>query len=410
MSLTSDALFTYLREIFYARTGAELDVDMLEEDYVPIGQGLMYFAQCLAEYYMFANALSKGDLSAKSPPPENELAAPLKSLHASLKHLTWQTQQVSKGDYKQRVDFMGEFADAFNTMVGQLSDRQKKLEDEIAIGKKHEQALEQSNLLLNNLTHYIPQQIFVISVDDHEVLLYNDMAEAETKADPGYIEKLVELLPDAYKTIGAHHFEVKLYQGEEERYLDVSTYTIQWNDKNAAALIISDVSVEKKQLRELEGHAYRDDMTGMFNRFYGMLSLNGWLSERRKFSLIFVDMDNLKYINDVYGHSEGDSYINSVARHLSAFSHDAMVCRVGGDEFMLMAPNLGAEETLERMNEIQREIQNDEYLKDKAYYYSVSYGIVCVDEKNELSSSAVLSLADERMYEQKRTRKKERRI
>jgi signal transduction histidine kinase len=70
-----------------------------------------------------AKSLSKGDLTGKLPPPDNELASPLKSLHASLKHLTWQAQQIAQGDYQQRVSFMGDFAAAFNTMAVQLEER-----------------------------------------------------------------------------------------------------------------------------------------------------------------------------------------------------------------------------------------------------------------------------------------------
>ena len=127
MSTTSDLLFAYLREIFYASPNARLDIEKLEDDFVLFAKGLMFFAHCYSQYNDFAHALAKGDLSVSPPPPENELAAPLKSLHANLKHLSWQSQQVAKGDYKQRVDFMGEFADAFNTMVEQLDDRQRKL-------------------------------------------------------------------------------------------------------------------------------------------------------------------------------------------------------------------------------------------------------------------------------------------
>jgi len=298
MSVTSDILFTYLREMFYAKPSAELDITKLEEDYVMLGKGLMYIAHCLAQYYEFANALAKGDLSIQAPPPENELASPLKSLHASLKHVTWQSQQVAKGDYKQRVDFMGEFADAFNTMVEQLADRQYKLENEINVSQKHAQALEH--------------------------------------------------------------------------------------------------------------HAYRDALTGVYNRFFGMMTLNEWVDEKKQFALIFVDMDNLKYVNDKHGHQDGDIYIINVANHLREFSQDTVLCRVGGDEFMLLIPSVDGDAVRNRMEELQKEIQSDKYLEGKDYYYSISYGIVHVDENNDLTSSNILSIADERMYEHKRARKKER--
>jgi len=400
-------LFAFLRDLFYFKPNAELDVEKLESDYVLFGKALVYFAHCLSQYNNFAKALAKGDLSIDLPPSANEVAAPLKSLHASLKHLTWQSKQVAKGDYKQHVDFMGEFSEAFNTMIEQLAERQLKLEEEIKISQRHSNALEQINLLLSSLTDYIPQQIFVISADNNRVLLINNMANAEIKKDPDYLKKLLELLP---KHNGNHvnHFDILLNQDGTERYLAINSYHIEWHEKNATALVINDNSTEKKQIKQLENYAYYDSMTHVYNRFYGMLTLNEWLDNKNEFALIFVDMDRLKYINDKFGHSDGDRYIINVVKNLCTFSKNATVCRIGGDEFMLLIQNISEKAAHARMEEIQFAIQNDEDLKDKSYTYSISYGIIAVEENNELSSSNILSIADERMYEHKRAKKRKR--
>ena len=408
MSVTSDILFGYLRDVFYAVPDADLELDKLEEDYVLFGKGLLYFAHCMAQYNDFANALAKGDLSAVAPPPENELAAPLKTLQANLKHLTWQSQQVAKGDYKQRVDFMGDFADAFNSMVELLADREKKLEDEIEAGRKHAKAMEQSNLLLSKLMRYFPEQIIVVSEGDNEVLLTNDMAKIELEIDPDYFDRLMKLLPEQAPNSGNRYVETQLTRDGTELYLAINAYQIEWREKMATAMIVNDISAEKKQLRELENFAYRDALTHTNNRFYGMLKLNEWLEEKKLFALIFVDLDNLKYINDVHGHPEGDEYIKRVARHLQTYSREAVICRVGGDEYMVLASGAEYDEAFARMNDIQHDIQNDKYLYGKEYFYSISFGIVSVDADNNMTASDVLSLADERMYEHKRARKKDR--
>ena len=407
MSTTPEILFAFLRDLFYFKPNAKLDVEKLEPDYVLFGKALVYFAHCFAQYNNFAKALAKGDLSIDPPPSANEVAAPLKSLHASLKHLTWQSKQVAKGDYKQHVDFMGEFSEAFNTMIEQLAERQLKLEEEVKISQRHSNALEQINLLLSSLMDYIPQQIFVISADNNRVLLLNNMANAEIKKDPDYLKKLLKLLPK-HNGNHANHFDILLNQENTERYLAVNSYHIEWHDKNATALVINDNSTAKKQIKQLENYAYYDSMTNVYNRFYGMLTLNEWLDNKNEFALIFVDMDRLKYINDKFGHSDGDRYIINVVKNLCAFSKDSIICRIGGDEFMLLIPNISEEAAHARMKEIQFAIQNDEDLKDKSYTYSISYGIIAVDENNELSSSNILSIADERMYENKRAKKRKR--
>jgi diguanylate cyclase (GGDEF)-like protein len=409
MSATSDLLFTYLRDVFYGTHSARLELEELDEDFIKLGKGLVYFAQCFHQNNEFASALAKGDLSVMPPPPENELAAPLKSLHASLKHLTWQSKQVALGDYKQHVDFMGEFADAFNTMVEQLADRQQKLEDEIILGQNRAKALEQSNLLLSNLTHYIPQQIFVVAAEKFEILLFNDLAKKEIYKDPDYIYKVMKLLPARQSLSGSYYSEIQLYQDREERYLAVNSYYIEWNEINAVALVINDISAEKRQRKELEDHAYRDSLTHVYNRFYGMLILSDWVDAKRRFALVFVDLDSLKYVNDAHGHNEGDEYIIKVSKHLGVYSTEFIVCRIGGDEFMIIMPDADIEEARNSMLDISNAIENDEYLSGKDYNYSISYGIVAVDERNDEPSSNILSLADERMYEHKRARKKERR-
>ncbi len=69
----------------------------------------------------FAMALCIGDLSRKQDLSGGPIAGSLKALQANLRHLTWQTKQIADGDFSQRVDFMGEFSEAFNTMVERLA-------------------------------------------------------------------------------------------------------------------------------------------------------------------------------------------------------------------------------------------------------------------------------------------------
>ena len=409
MSITSELLFNYLRNIFTFTPQDHLDLDQIEEDYVMLAKGLMLFADSFYESNDFAKSLAKGDLGVVPPPSSNHMAGPLKSLHASLIHLTWQSKQVAKGDYRQRVDFMGEFANSFNTMIEQLAERQQKLEEEVQLSNKHAQAMERGNMLLSNLMYHIPQQIFVVSVDKREILLFNDMAKDEIEKEPDYVDLILEQFPEFDNGSINSNVEVSFGNGDDARYLHVNSYPIEWEKNDAVALIITDVSVEKKQMKKLEVHAFYDALTGLYNRFYGMLTLNDWIIENRQLSLVFIDLDNLKFINDKFGHEEGDKYITTIADYLRSFSDDAVTCRLGGDEFMMLIPNIGFDDTQRGMDEIQFMINNDPYLRDKEYIYSISFGIVEVGEGNNLAPGIILSIADERMYEHKRARKMNRR-
>ncbi|MCL2708676.1 MAG: ATP-binding protein [Defluviitaleaceae bacterium] len=122
----ADTFYNYLSDVIYEPDNAYLDLDGIPEDFRDFGRGLRFFAECVMEAKVLANSLSKGDLTGRLPSSGNEIASPLKSLHASLRHLTWQTQQVAMGDYQQRVNFLGDFSAAFNSMATQLEERRKR--------------------------------------------------------------------------------------------------------------------------------------------------------------------------------------------------------------------------------------------------------------------------------------------
>jgi diguanylate cyclase (GGDEF)-like protein len=415
-------LFNYLRDVMYDPANAVLDIEKLPDDLRDFGSGLLYFTECVRETEALAQALSRGDLAGKLPSRENEIAAPLKSLHASLKHLTWQTQQIAKGDYTQCVAFMGDFSDAFNTMVEQLAERQKKLERKIKQIQKKSKSLKQSNLLLSTLMQYVPQQIIVRNGHTKQVLLMNDIAKKEVNNDTDYLNNILKTISGHKAEDNGHEFEVIYIQGGSVRYFMIKTYFMEWNNTNAEVVVISDISATKNKIEELENHAYKDSVTQLYNRAFGMLTIDSWLHERRNFSLVFADLDGLKYINDEYGHNEGDNYIRNAAKYLKTFpqvscdifpekrsSHlETVVCRIGGDEFMVLASDISYDEAFAVMNEIHQNFIEDEYLKDKNYIYSISFGIAAVNADNKMAASDILSLADERMYENKRMRKKAR--
>ena len=92
----------------------------------------------MEEIHQFINPLARGELSDIKWSSKNFLASPFKELHSRLCHLTWQAKQVANGDYGQRVDFMGEFSEAFNFMIHALERNERLLKEKI---EELEQAL-----------------------------------------------------------------------------------------------------------------------------------------------------------------------------------------------------------------------------------------------------------------------------
>ena len=87
--------------------------------------------------------------------------------------------------------------------------------------------------------------------------------------------------------------------------------------------------------------AFVDDMTGLHNRHYIMPVLERYIEKGIHFCLTFIDLDQLKLANDIYGHSEGDRYIREAAKVIDALPVEKEAARVGGDEFLPHHPGCG---------------------------------------------------------------------
>ena len=93
---------------------------------VPEDTDLGRLCRALAEIRAHVQALSQGDLS-RGNRARGFVAGSLKATEANLRHLTWQMEQVAKGDYSQSVSFMGEFSDAFNRMSREMGEKVREV-------------------------------------------------------------------------------------------------------------------------------------------------------------------------------------------------------------------------------------------------------------------------------------------
>jgi len=156
--------------------------------------------------------------------------------------------------------------------------------------------------------------------------------------------------------------------------------------------------------------ATMDELTGISNRRgFLMLSKIGLsLSRRHKIpaTLVYLDLDKLKPINDVYGHAEGDKALHVFANHLKkSFRNSDVYARLGGDEFAALLTNTTksiAEEIIERFCQ-SLDAYNINAKHD--YEISFSYGVVEYDPKNHTSVELLLADGDFLMYESKKMKR-----
>jgi diguanylate cyclase (GGDEF)-like protein len=149
-----------------------------------------------------------------------------------------------------------------------------------------------------------------------------------------------------------------------------------------------------------------DELTGLYNRrrFFVLTEQYLKLSVRTKkgLLLLFIDMDNLKWINDHHGHNEGDQALIDLANILKkSFRESDIVARIGGDEFVVLSESTdeNGETVLTRLYE---NIKDYNAKRSRRYTLSISVGATQFDPKHPVSIDELLSKADALMYAQKR--------
>jgi diguanylate cyclase (GGDEF)-like protein len=156
----------------------------------------------------------------------------------------------------------------------------------------------------------------------------------------------------------------------------------------------------------------RDELTGLYNRrgFYILAEQTLRLARRAHipFSVLYLDLDSLKQINDALGHDMGSECLQVAAGLLlNSFRQVDIVGRIGGDEFVVVC-----EASLEAMNHgidrLEQAIDAANKFHRHPYRISFSYGSV-TSEQNTESLEHILRRADKIMYDQKRRKKEERR-
>lgn len=157
------------------------------------------------------------------------------------------------------------------------------------------------------------------------------------------------------------------------------------------------ISREQQESR-LRTIAYKDALTGAYNRLYAMDHMQTLVREGRPFTLCFIDLDNLKGVNDLYGHVQGDIYLTTVAAKLKNVCREKndLLARFGGDEFLLLFDGINASAAEERLEGVNRSLRDIVM----PFPLSISYGVVESDDYPSID--ALIDAADDAMYQRKK--------
>jgi len=159
------------------------------------------------------------------------------------------------------------------------------------------------------------------------------------------------------------------------------------------------------RLRQVESLAFVDDLTHLYNTRYLELALERELGGGRPFTLLFMDLDHFKSVNDLHGHLSGSRLLVEVARVLRACVRDEdVVVRYGGDEYVLLLAGIDSGGGLKVAERIRRAIEDHLFLSREGARVRVTASIGLASFPEHASTKAeIIDLADRAMYRGKRS-------
>ena len=172
---------------------------------------------------------------------------------------------------------------------------------------------------------------------------------------------------------------------------------------NLSKVVSSPIMVEIHIFREAEKLAMVDALTGIFNRRYFDLSLKKEIKRSMRygktFSVLLIDMDDFKNINDTRGHLFGDKVLVTLATLLTSISREEDIpCRFGGEEFAVVLPETHAKGALTFAERLRSEMRSHEFFREHQITFSGGISSYPNDGDNIV---ALLAVADKALYEAK---------
>ena len=166
---------------------------------------------------------------------------------------------------------------------------------------------------------------------------------------------------------------------------------------NGAMIITRDVTEREQSLERIKKSSETDPLTGLYNRKLFQEVIQSYISGCKSYGLVMLDVNGLKYINDHFGHEEGDRIIREAAAAIRGSVRDSdLAFRFGGDEFLILTSD---KESVLKMIEIRIRKKNRAPSQDTPAVLNLSLGYASSGEAKDME--AVLDLADQRMYQDK---------
>ena len=249
--------------------------------------------------------------------------------------------------------------------------------------------------------------VYVIKTDQPLLIDYKKLqkliAQRELNVTGSFTDKSIWLgvpLKVEDRVIGAmavqSYTNPKLYHEEDIKIMEFVSNQIA-------------TAIERKRMEEeLKRLAHYDTLTGAHNRGYGLELLQRQLklSKRDKSPLLlaYSDLDNLKDINDEFGHEEGDRVMVQIAKLFKSILREVdIITRMGGDEFLVIFLDSSLNEIPIIRKRLSRELARLNQISKKPYKIGFSTGFSNYDPANPQPMNELIRIADENMYKEKKS-------
>ncbi len=221
---------------------------------------------------------------------------------------------------------------------------------------------------------------------------------------PRYMERVLETGMDSGLTF------VSARDGQERTW---RYHNVKVTDSDQTGYVLGhaqDVTELRQAQEHLQTLSLTDELTGLHNRrgFFTMAArmLRSAPRTGQEFTLLYTDVDDLKTVNDTYGHDAGSALLVATADVLkNTFRAADVVARIGGDEFVALAAisRLGSSVIVERL---RTHLANVNARPGRPHPLSLSFGMAHFDPTGSISLEEVIRQADHAMYEHKRSKRK----
>jgi len=167
--------------------------------------------------------------------------------------------------------------------------------------------------------------------------------------------------------------------------------------------VATDVTQERIYEQMIINNANTDFLTGLYNRRYAYQFMER--EANNSITIFYLDLDNFKSVNDMYGHQEGDRALTLTTEALQKFMPDSMIARIGGDEFLVV--QIGDQTAQEIENKrVWLQKQLDGIFAGEEHFKKLSASIgTAHSEKGEIVMDALIGEADTFMYLEKNRKK-----